>query len=136
MKRFLFAAACALLIASCDQAAPPAPEPSVESAIEPSAPEAPVVESDSFTDTDDTPLTREELLGMWSTSSGCGQPTVFSEDGSFTDYTGQTGRWTLANDRLTQTSDRGSYTNRTNQFNANTFAIGESGGLFVIYRRC
>lgn len=96
-----------------------------------------------FYDTDDSALTPEEIVGMWSIAPNCAQPTVFMADGMYTDQTGYTGRWTLSNQRLSLEGRPGT-TNEVNQFDANTFAVGPpssavpQGALrtFVIYRRC
>lgn len=135
----IFAALC---FASCSE---PAPAPAAPEATpipvavdRPSAPAA----SDGFVDTDPTPLTREEIVGMWGLRAGCGQPTVFSADGTLTDYTGQTGQWSLDGDSLTITQAGQSFTNEVNPLNANAFSAGppEDGSgrmrAFVIYQRC
>lgn len=96
-----------------------------------------------FFDTDDSPLTPEEIVGMWSNAPNCSQPTVFTADGAYTDQTGYTGRWTLNIGRLSL-EGRPGIVSEVNQFDANTFSAGPpssaipSGALrtFVIYRRC
>lgn len=95
-----------------------------------------------FVDTDDSPLTAQEIVGMWSTAPHCAQPTVFSLDGGYTDYTGRSGRWELNGDLLTM-SGRGSG-NEVNQLDANTFTASaprtqidpDAIRTFLIYRRC
>ncbi len=141
--RRAFALAATICLASCSETTPPPvslSEPTsipvaVDSAGEPPAPE-------TFVDTDASPLTREELIGMWGLRSGCGQPAVFSEDGSFSDYTGQPGQWSLQGDLLTITKPGQSYSNEVNPLNANTFSASppddHSGRIrtFVVYQRC
>lgn len=95
-----------------------------------------------FIDTDDSPLTTQEIVGMWSTAPNCAQPTVFSLDGGYTDYSGRGGRWELNGDLLTMSGRGGA--NEVNQLDANTFTAGvpraEVGPgamrTFAIYRRC
>lgn len=100
------------------------------------------IEPEVFTDSDPTPLTPDELVGMWGLRADCGQPTVFMSDGTLTDYTGQTGRWSLSRDSLTVTRGEQTITHEVNQLNPNAFTAGppEDGSgrtrLFVIYRRC
>lgn len=93
-----------------------------------------------FFDTDDSSLTREEIIGMWSTVPHCAQPIVFAADGTYTNYTGNTGTWELNGSRFV----RDGYANEVNQFDANTFSVGAPAAevgpgairTFVIYRRC
>ncbi|HYD86176.1 MAG TPA: hypothetical protein VEA80_01760 [Vitreimonas sp.] len=100
------------------------------------------IEPEVFTDTDSSPLTADEIVGMWGLRANCGQPTVFGADGTLTDYTGQTGRWSLSGNSLTITQGSQAHTNEVNQLNANAFtsAAPEDGSgrtrLFLIYRRC
>lgn len=97
-----------------------------------------------FYDTDNSPLTSQEIVGMWSTAPNCAQPTVFMADGAYTDHTGYTGRWTLDNERLSLVRGRNTSVDEVNQFDADTFAAGapkaeSAPGVihtFVIYRRC
>lgn len=124
----------ALVLFGCEQSSPPtAQTPSTPVVLEPTiVPGQP----DGFTDIDDSPLTRAEVIGMWGLRAGCGQPYVFSEDGTFADYAGASGNWSIENDVLTLT-----YANRisaqpVNQLNDNTFAAGDPNGLMVMYQRC
>jgi hypothetical protein len=97
-----------------------------------------------FYDTDNSSLTPQEIVGMWSIAPNCAQPKVFMADGAYTDQTGFTGRWTLDNDRLSLVARRDTTVNEVNQFDDNTFAAGAlstpiNPGVirtFVIYRRC
>ncbi|MDZ4693117.1 hypothetical protein [Terricaulis sp.] len=136
----------AIALASCSESAPASQAPDAQTS--PAAPTAVPVANDfpgddeSFVDTDPTPLTRGELIGMWGLRSGCGQPTIFSEDGTLTDYTGQTGQWSLQGDSLTITKGGRTFTDEVNPLNANAFTSGppEDGSgrtrVFAIYRRC
>lgn len=137
----------AVALASCDAPtpapAPPPEEPPAQTQVPVAADrasEAPA--QDGFIDTDPSSLTREEIIGMWGLRAQCGQPTVFAEDGTFTDYTGQSGQWSLQGNSLTMTKAGQSFTNEVNPLNANAFSSGppEDGSgrtrLFVIYQRC
>lgn len=141
------AALFVLALAGCDQAAPPTNEatPAPSETAEADAPETLVAADnawpDSFVDVDDSPLTNDEILGMWSTAPHCTQPTIFMSDGTFTDYTGGTGQWTLRGDRLTMTRGERTYTNVVDQLDANTFSTRSSQEasvtqLFAMHRRC
>jgi hypothetical protein len=131
-----------LLIISCSEPAPApaAPEPTPIPVAADRAGEAPAPEG--FVDTDPSPLTREEIIGMWGLRAQCGQPTIFSGDGTLADYTGQTGQWSLQGDSLTITKGGQTHTSEINPLNANAFtsAPPEDGSgrtrLFVIYQRC
>ncbi len=137
----------AIALASCSDPAP-TPPPAPEARTSTPAPTAIPVATDypgneeNFVDTDPTPLTREEVIGMWGLRRDCGQPTIFSEDGTLTDYTGQTGQWSLRGDLLTITKGGRTFTDEVNPLNANTFSSGppEDGSgrirVFAIYRRC
>jgi hypothetical protein len=144
---FLFVAACTPAPADTERT----PESAVEEANTTQAsddPEPVVIEPavdpdpEVFTDTDPSPLTPDELVGMWGLRANCGQPTVFVADGTLTDYTGQTGQWSLVGNSLTITRGGRTHTNEVNPLNANAFTAGppEDGSgrtrLFAIYRRC
>lgn len=144
--RFVFLVlAC---VAACSEPASPPPAESQDSTYSSGGPQVVAIdppagiESESFTDTDATPLTSEELVGMWGLRANCGQPTVFVADGTLTDYTGQPGEWSLRGNLLTITQGGQAYTNEVNQLNPNAFTSGplEDGSgrtrLFAIYRRC
>jgi len=129
-------------VAACSEPAP-AETPPATIQIHPAPPQPqPAGAPQSFVDTDPTPLTREELIGMWSLRENCGQPTIFAADGALTDYTGQSGQWTLEGDTLTIIKAGQTSRNEVNQLNANAFSAGspdDGGGstrLFVIYQRC
>lgn len=141
-----------LILAACDD--PPTtpiqtrPEVGVIPS-EPPADETPAPTDDGdwpaeFFDTDDSPLTPEEIVGMWSIAPNCAQPRVFMADGTYTDHTGYTGRWTLNNEMLSLVGQRDTYVNEVNQIDANTFTAGAPRGTsrpgvihtFIIYRRC
>lgn len=140
---------CALVLAACGESGAPGTgkeevgaAPSEPATIEAPAPSQGAWPAE-FYDADDTALTQEEIVGMWSTAPNCAQPTVFMADGTYTDQTGYTGRWTLNGGQLSLARQHGTYINEVNQFDANTFAAGPSsetsaGALrtFVIYRRC
>ena len=148
------AAAAIVLIAACAPAPPDTEGSSSTAAEAPDATQAanepqsvaidpPAgIEPEVFTDTDPTPLTPDELVGMWGLRANCGQPTVFVADGTLTDYTGRTGRWSLSGNLLTITRGGQTHTNEVDQLNANAFRAGppEDGSgrtrLFAIYRRC
>lgn len=147
MRMLIAALASAMALAACDPAPVAETESTAESAsVPPIEPvEEPVAAERAwpaeFYDTDDSPLTNEEIVGMWSTVPNCAQPTVFSADGTFTDHTGRSGRWALNGDHLTM---GGRSTNEANQFDANTFSLGAPADrvapgamrTFLIYRRC
>lgn len=145
MKIAILLPAC--IAAGCSEPAPPPPaeapttlQTSGDAQIMLDPPAG--VEPEVFADTDPTPLTADELVGMWGLRANCGQPTVFVSDGTLTDYTGQTGRWSLSGDFLTIMIGGQTHTNEVNQLNARAFTAGppEDGSgrtrLFVVYRRC
>lgn len=146
MRRAL-ALLAAIAFTGCDERAPlrtpPPDEPPASTQIPVAADragEAPAPEG--FIDTDPSPLTREEIIGMWGLRAQCGQPTIFAEDGTFTDYTGQTGEWSLQGDALTMTRAGRTYTSEVNQLNTSAFTSGppdDGSGrtrLFVVYQHC
>lgn len=143
-----------VVLTACD-GQPVAPhQPPAELSTAPEAPqeeppsEIPVVTDGGwpaeFYDSDEGLLTPQELVGMWSTAPHCAQPKVFMADGTYTDYTGHTGRWVLDNERLTMGRLGAEFTNEVNQFDANTFTVGAPSAevtpgtirTFAIYRRC
>lgn len=142
----------ALVLVACDGPRAASTESDLDAASEVPSEETPsemVVASDGawpaeFVDTDNSPLTAQEILGMWSIAPNCAQPTIFMPDGTYTDYSGHTGSWVLDGDRLTMGRAVGEYVNEVNQFDANTFAVGAPsaeiapGALrtVAIYRRC
>lgn len=117
----LAAILAALALSACGQSTS-APQGNTEPASESAAPEgAP---------------TAAELVGTWGDNGDCSLTTTINADGTFTNYSGNAGTWTLAGDVLTMTSPRGTAQVRVSKPNENQLIIGAPDGSFGLSQRC
>jgi hypothetical protein len=119
------AAIAALALVSCGPSTtdPPAETPTAaDQASTPAAPEG-------------TP-TPAQLVGSWGDNGDCSLTTTLNADGTFTNYSGNAGTWTLEGDVLTLTSPRGTAQVRVNKPNDNQLFIGQPDGSYGISQRC
>jgi hypothetical protein len=89
-----------------------------------------------FIDIDPSDLTVDELVGMWSNDENCARPIVYNADGTYTDYTGVSGRWTLENESLTRTGGGRTISDHVDPLDTDTVALGEEDGLVAMLMRC
>jgi hypothetical protein len=113
-----------LALVACGQSAPQAEAPAAEQPIA-SAPAAP----------EGTP-SAAELVGTWGDNGDCNLTTTINADGTFTNFSGNTGTWTLEGDVLTMTSPRGVARVRVSKPNENQLIIGGPDGSFGLSQRC
>src|SRR5262245_16191570 len=138
MKTIIAAIAAALLAAACGPGATPqestpaqqAAAPAEQAAAKPDA-AAPPAAADAQT----TP-TPAMLVGRWGDNGDCSKDITFNADGSFTSYTGGSGRWTLNGDRMTMTGAAGAFEVRVSIANQNTLIIGNADGSYGLSQRC
>jgi len=126
--RIIVVAAFAAMLAACGPAADrPATAP------EAPAPQAAATPAASEAQTAPTPAM---LVGRWGDNGDCAKDIVFNADGTFTSYTGGSGRWTLNGDRMTMTGAAGTFEVRVSIANNNTLIIGNADGSYGLSQRC
>lgn len=90
----------------------------------------------AFTDADKSELTKQEIVGTWSQYPSCNQKTTFNADGTYSDYLGNNGRWSLEHGYLSQAPNGGAkFKEHVNPLNPNVFAYGKPGGAVLMFVR-
>lgn len=116
--------ACFIAVAACT---PPA-------ATTTEAP-ATTVEATASAPTEAAP-TREFIVGRWGENGDCAKDLTINADGTFSSYSGMSGRWALEGDGLTLDGESGSFALRVAAGPNDTLMIGQPDGGFGSSTRC
>lgn len=118
--------AIALTLAACSPPAAQAPAPSVEA---PADDGQPLHSATAL-------VSSEMLVGRWGDNGDCTKDITFAADGAFRSYTGGSGRWSVAGDRLTMAGDGGTFVVQIQSVNEQQLIVGNPDGSFGISQRC
>ena len=82
------------------------------------------------------PVTAEFLIGRWGDNGDCTKDVVFRPDGTFSSYTGGSGRWVLDGDRLIMSGANGEFIVRVERDENDQLVVTNPDGSVGRSQRC
>ena len=81
-------------------------------------------------------VTADFLIGRWGDNGDCSKDVVLRADGTFSSYTGGSGRWTLDGDRLIMTGANGEFVVRVERDENDRLIVTNPDGSVGRSQRC